>query len=108
MATRNKLTHVQIVRQIIDEELRTNGKVSKWYVIEELKNRIHPTELFNRICGSSKATTDGITNMHRGAMAMCSDALYKSKDRYVMNADGLITTIMKPEPARTATELFCC
>jgi hypothetical protein len=51
-----------VVKKIIEEELNEAGFVSKYYVIEEIKNRIHPTRIFNKVLTNPSNRSDSATN----------------------------------------------
>lgn len=81
------MSHTETVKRIIEEQ-RTES-VSKFYVIEEIKNRIHPTQVYNAAIAEGKDTDDGIENMNIGARLIFRKAM-KSLKQFQIGRDGRI------------------
>jgi hypothetical protein len=89
------MTDSDIVKAIIDEELLIEGKVSKFYVVEEIKNRIHTTHLLNKCLSngedrSDSASSDGIKNINIGANKIFRDSIRSLKNHFHLREDGYI------------------
>jgi len=79
-----RLQHFEVIRETIDETLKENGWVSEFWILEVLKTRIHPTELYNWALDTGVDTKDGVRNLEQGA-----EALY----RHAMKALGGLYTV---------------
>ena len=83
----------QVVAELIEELINecVGGRVSKFYVVETLKNRMSPIHLFNKTLSAGRATDDGIKNIHRGAQKVYTDSMRSLSKRYQVDDDGWIT-----------------
>jgi hypothetical protein len=80
-----------IVREIILEEIAQSGRCHRYYVVERIKNRIHPTELYNKCLEDEKwHSTDGIKNMHHGAQMIYREAMRNMCRRFRVDKQGFI------------------
>lgn len=54
-----KITDVDIVRDLINKELKMDDKISKHYIIELIKDVFTPTHLYNKVIGNGEKRSDG-------------------------------------------------
>jgi hypothetical protein len=80
-----KQQYTATVKSIIDSKLAKKNTISKWYVIEEIKNHIHPTEVAN---ASGFPTTDGIENLKKGALVIYRNAMRRLSGSYQVDKEG--------------------
>jgi hypothetical protein len=100
-----------VVKKIIEEELNEAGFVSKYYVIEEIKNRIHPTRIFNKVLTnpsnrSDSATNSGVENIRLGADKIFRDSIRSLKKYFIMDDSGIIKTNEKKSFIKSYKELY--
>lgn len=85
-----------IVKRIIDEalckkqELNQDPCISTTYVVEMIKNRFHPTHIFNKIANyhddrHDGVSSDGILNMDRGAKKLYRNCVDYLQSYFVIN-----------------------
>lgn len=86
-------TNQDVVRQILDSELKTKERVSKFYVIELIKSKVHATKLRNIVLTwPGGDTNDPIKNVNTGANKFFRDAWRHLKEKeFKMDKDGWIT-----------------
>lgn len=82
-----------IVRQIITEGIAKDGRISKYFVIEEVKNRINTTEVFNWFLTDPKPPSlhNGIDAMHHGAKRIYRTAMKTLTREYEVDKTSWIT-----------------
>ena len=89
--------YTSVVKAILNEELARANKVHKFFVVHEIKNRIHPTELFNKALEDPGwSCTDGILNMHHGARMVYREALRNLCHDFAVDGEGWIRPRPKP------------
>ena len=108
-----KIADTQVVKQIIDKGLLTSLSVHKYWVVEKIKDRIHPSRLHNKVRTYSSERSDGetdsgIVNMHRGSQKVFRDSMKSLKKQgYSEDKEGLITKKEVSEEApRSVLDLF--
>jgi hypothetical protein len=95
-----KADATKLVKAILKEELARANKVHKFFVIHEIKNRIHPTELLNKALEDpSWSSTDGIKNMHHGAKRIYREALRNLCRYFTVDKEGWIRPRHPDAPA---------
>jgi hypothetical protein len=65
--------------EIIEEQLANKDKCSLFFVYEEAKNRVSPTDLYNAAIAAGVDTDDGLANLVTGAKVLVDrtiDGLY--------------------------------
>jgi hypothetical protein len=84
-------TAIAVVLQIIEEKFKERDSFHKSYVIEQIKKRINPTKLVNKVMFNHEKSNDGIVNINRGAAKCFRDAGRAMKPLYIIGKDGFIT-----------------
>lgn len=81
------MTEVEIVQKIIEDELRTANKVSKYLVFEEIKRTVHPTTLFNKVLTQGEGHNDALRNVVSGSKKFFWDAMRNLQLRRIFSID---------------------
>lgn len=96
-------TDISVVKSIIEEKIAQQMRVSKYYVLEEIKIRIDLTRLHSKILTYDRDRSDGETNngernISLGANKVFRDAKRGLKKYFDFHEDGWITAIIKKKP----------
>lgn len=75
----------RVVKAIIDSG---GGRANEYYLVETVKNRISPTQLFNHAIAAGTVTKDGVENIHLGAKAVLETFLADLPSGYRIKKKG--------------------
>jgi hypothetical protein len=81
----------ELVKEIIQKKIETDGRVHKFWIIERIKIRIQPSQLHNVAIAENCATSNGILNMHNGAKMIYRNAIDNLSHFFVVDDAGWIT-----------------
>lgn len=93
----------KIVQSIIEAKLLNSDRVSKYFVIEEIRNKVNLIELFNKaltnkVGRSDSVTDDGIKNTLIGAQKFYREGMRSLRESYVEDEEGWISKRIEQDP----------
>lgn len=96
----DEICDVEIVRQIIEGELKKSTKVHKYLIIEEIKDRFNHIKIVNKVYYENRIKADGVKNFNAGAKKIFRDSFRSLKKDFYMAPDGFIAPIVKKQRGR--------